>query len=62
MAMYLVDHSKNMVHRTAFIKTECDHQEISKESVEHLNDAKSVELLLSNKQYDYCQHCSQNNI
>jgi hypothetical protein len=62
MAMYLVDHEKHVVHRTAFIKTECEHKEIIKVHVEHLNDLQSIEQLLERNKYHFCEYCSEINI
>ncbi|MFC0189337.1 hypothetical protein ACFFJY_13620 [Fictibacillus aquaticus] len=62
MAMYLVDHDRHVVHRTAFIKTECEHREILKAQEEHLNNLQSVEELLERSEYHLCEHCAEKNI
>jgi len=57
MSKYFIDHSKLVVHRTAFITDVCNHHKILDKYLEESNNDAQVKNLLSQDDYHPCPHC-----
>ena len=57
MSKYFIDHSKLVVHRTAFITDGCNHHKILPKNLEETNNDEQVLNLIDREGYDECPHC-----
>ncbi len=57
MSKYFIDHSRLVVHRTAFITDGCNHHKILRKNLEESNHDEQVLHLISQGGYDGCPHC-----
>lgn len=57
MSKYFIDHSKLVIHRTAFITDVCKHHKILHKYLEESNDDTQVENLLTQDGYYPCPYC-----
>jgi hypothetical protein len=57
MSKYFIDHSRSIIHRTAFITDECNHQAIIHKQLEETNEDKKINHLLNQNGYNKCPYC-----
>ena len=57
MSKYFIDHSKLIVHRTAFITDGCNHHKILHKHLEESNSDEQVLQLINHDDYHQCPQC-----